>query len=88
MVGKRNNARPIKTARPKYTPGSRGMSILLAAIDGAWFDVSVTTERVTCLRLHERGLLTRDPKSSTRYRASETGIELARAEASRRGKEA
>ncbi len=61
-----------------YTPGPRGAAILMSNADGRWFDAVSAQASDSCLKLHDRGLLERDTKSSKLFRISARGARLVR----------
>lgn len=53
--------------------GAGQVSILRSTTWGRWFECSDNRRYRQCLRLHDRGLLRRDPANSKRFTATEAG---------------
>lgn len=52
--------------------GKTQVSILRSAV-GRWFLTTMSSQQHSALRLHDRGLLDRDPKNSRRFTATAAG---------------
>lgn len=61
--------------QPPYTPGPSGRALLQAAADAgtAGIEPEKASGRQSCLKLHDRGLLDRDPQRANRFFINEGG---------------
>ncbi len=52
------------------------MLILRSATIGRWFEALTRSQQLSCMRLHDQGLLARDPQHSHRFTACPKGREF------------